>query len=138
MMSHFRKFKGFSLIELVVVMAIMSVIMGLTGALLTKSVSQHKKQVEIEKVRQLFKQLGYKAFYNGNTIRVELRENIFEIIQLDNSEIISFEELTFVPNSFHINTSAVVTPQTFSIISDDKISFFTIKGIYKKYDKEKS
>nr|WP_286235932.1 type II secretion system protein [Thalassotalea sediminis] len=137
-MSHFRKFKGFSLIELVVVMAIMSVIMGLTGALLTKSVSQHKKQVEIEKVRQLFKQLGYKAFYNGNTIRVELRENIFEIIQLDNSEIISFEELTFVPNSFHINTSAVVTPQTFSIISDDKISFFTIKGIYKKYDKEKS
>ncbi len=64
------KNKGFSLIELMVVMAIMSVLMGLTGGLVTKTVAQQEKQVELEKVKHLFKQLSYQAFYQGNDIEV--------------------------------------------------------------------
>ena len=52
MMFHSKKAAGFSLIELMVVMAIMAIVMGLTGGLVTKAVDQQTRQVELQKVRQ--------------------------------------------------------------------------------------
>lgn len=67
--------KGFSLIELMVVMAIMAVVMSLSGGLFQQSINQQERHVELEKVRQLFKQLTYNAYYQGKAHDVRLEEN---------------------------------------------------------------
>lgn len=56
-------------------MAIMAVVMSLSGGLFQQSINQQERHVELEKVRQLFKQLTYKAYYQGNAHDVRLEEN---------------------------------------------------------------
>ncbi|WP_057830649.1 type II secretion system protein [Colwellia sp. TT2012] len=73
------KVTGFSLIELMVVMAIMAVLMSLSGGLMQKSINQQTRQVELEQVRQLFKNLSYRAYYGGGAMQVRLEKNQMQI-----------------------------------------------------------
>lgn len=66
---------GFSLIELMVVMAIMAVLMSLSGGLFQKSIDQQERHVELEKIHQLFKQVAYKSYYQGKAHHIRLEEN---------------------------------------------------------------
>jgi prepilin-type N-terminal cleavage/methylation domain-containing protein len=70
---------GFSLIELMVVMAIMAVLMGLSGGLMQSSINKQAKQVELEQVSQLFKALSYKAYYGMGAVNVRLEKNQIHI-----------------------------------------------------------
>ena len=74
-MTYRSNKQGFSLIELMVVMAIMAVVMSLSGGLFQQSINQQERHVELEKVRQLFKQLTYNAYYQGKAHDVRLEEN---------------------------------------------------------------
>ncbi len=76
-----KRVQGFSLIELMVVMAIMAVLMGLTGGLVTRTVAQQERQVELEKVKHLFKQLSYQAFYQGSDVELTFQGNQIQITQ---------------------------------------------------------
>jgi prepilin-type N-terminal cleavage/methylation domain-containing protein len=73
------KAHGFSLIELMVVMAIMAVLMSLSGGLMQKSINQQARQVELEQVTQLFKKLSYRAYYGGGAMKVRLEKNQMQI-----------------------------------------------------------
>jgi len=74
-MFRFNNQNGFSLIELMVVMAIMAVLMGLTGGLVTKTVDQQTRMVELEKIQHYFKLLSYKAYYSGSPILLTVDGN---------------------------------------------------------------
>ena len=54
-MYRFKKTSGFSLIELMVVMAIMAILMGLTGGVIVKNLAQQQRLVELEKTQHFFK-----------------------------------------------------------------------------------
>ncbi len=58
-----------------VVMAIMAVLMSLSGGLFQKSINQQERHVELEKIHQLFKQVAYKSYYQGKVHRIRLEEN---------------------------------------------------------------
>lgn len=88
-----KKAKGFSLIELMVVMAIMAVLMSLSGGLMQKSINQQARQVELEQVRQLFKKLSYRAYYGGGAIQVRLEKNQMQIIHVADTLKFSDEEI---------------------------------------------
>jgi len=77
-----KKVNGFSLIELMVVMAIMAVLMSLSGGLMQKSINQQARQVELEQVTQLFKKLSYRAYYGGGAMKVRLEKNQMQITYL--------------------------------------------------------
>ena len=118
MMLPFKKQNGFSLIELMVVMAIMALLLVLTGGLVVKNVDQQKRLVEIEKVHQIFKSLSYQAYYRGKTISIAAKDSKLLIQQDDKSSVIEFEQLKFLVRTYQIATSAVVTPSTVFIDSD--------------------
>jgi prepilin-type N-terminal cleavage/methylation domain-containing protein len=87
-----KNVNGFSLIELMVVMAIMAVLMSLSGGLMQKSISQQTRQVELEQVSQLFKKLSYKAYYGGGAIQVRLEKNQMQITSLVDAITFNDEE----------------------------------------------
>lgn len=58
-----------------VVMAIMAVLMSLSGGLFQKSIDQQERHVELEKIHQLFKQVAYKSYYQGKVHHIRLEEN---------------------------------------------------------------
>jgi len=77
-----------------VVMAIMAVLMGLSGGLMQKSINQQTRQVELEQIQQLFKKLSYQAYYGGTSILVRLEKNqmlitypLLEMIVLENNTL---------------------------------------------------
>ena len=65
-----------------VVMAIMAVLMSLSGGLMQKSINQQARQVELEQVTQLFKKLSYRAYYGGGAMQVRLEKNQMQITYL--------------------------------------------------------
>ena len=125
---------GFSLIELMVVMAIIATLMGLTGGLLTKTVSQQERQVEVEQTIQLFKQLSYQAFYQGVEINVQLKSNQILITKANSQEILTFKHLTFVEQEYRISTQAVIIPATFNVFWNDQIRQFNFKELFTSYN----
>lgn len=136
MMFRFNKQAGFSLIELMVVMAIVAVLMGLTGALLNKNVGQQQRLVEIEKTQHMFKILSYKAYYQGFPIRVNTDKDAL-IIEIDGEQkVINFKELYFQDTDFLISTRSTVFPESFKIVVNGTEQEHKIIGMFKPYDEK--
>ncbi|WP_462180722.1 type II secretion system protein [Pseudoalteromonas gelatinilytica] len=128
------KVKGFSLIELMVVMAIMAVLMGLTGGVIVKNVAQQTRLVELEKTQNYFKMLSYKAYYGGYPITVDLDGRKFKISFADQVTNLEFEELEFEKARYTINTKSAIMPSTFSVKWNDSSREFHIKTMFKPYE----
>jgi len=135
-MFRFNKHSGFSLMELMVVMAIMSIVMGLTGGLVTKTVEQQTRQVELQKVRQLFKRLGYHAYYNGYPISLRMQASTITIIENNQQTNIDFEQLVFSPNDYIISNNSSVTPTKYKVLWNNTIQEFTIQSVFENYESE--
>lgn len=127
-----KRSSGFSLIELMVVMAIMAVLMGLTGALVTKTVAQRERQIEIENVKQLFKKMSYQAFYEGYKVKVTLKNNEMTMTRNEHSQTITFNQLVFVNKEYTVTTRAIVIPEQFEVSWEGNIQKFDINSIFVK------
>ncbi len=154
-----KKVKGFSLIELMVVMAIMAVLMSLSGGLMQKSINQQARQVELEQMRQLFKKLSYHAYYGRGAIQVRLEKNQMQIAYVVNAlkisneesehdiddlnndtqdsehqeydmEAINFEQLTFVAQDFRISSKGIVSPNQYQVFWLEDIKTFELKSLF--------
>lgn len=135
MMSHSKKAAGFSLIELMVVMAIMAVLMGLTGGLLTRNVAQQQRVVELEKIQHLFKLLSYRAYYEGQPIHVEAKDNELLIKYINQPEkLLTFKELNFRQTMFEISTRSTITPDTFYVSWNNIEHEQKISGMFLPYE----
>ena len=151
--------RGFSLIELMVVMAIMAVLMSLSGGLMQKSINQQTRQVELEQIQQIFKRLSYRAYYGGTSIMVRLEknqmfisfpryaidvlpneqnlnenENVFIETRLVENEAqieqIDFEQLTFVAEDYTISTKGIINPNIYGIFWQEDIKQFSLKSLF--------
>jgi len=134
MTLHFKKELGFSLIELMVVMAIMGGLMALTGGLVTKSVAQHERQVELEKVNQLFKRLSYQAYYSGYDYQVHAQGSQIKVNTDKKSYMVEFNQLEFVITDFIVSTKASISPSNYSVIWNDTKRTFPIEPMFKPYE----
>jgi len=126
---------GFSLIELVVVMAIMAILMSLSGGLFQKSISQQERQVELEKVSQLFHQLSYQAYYGGKKITVRLEKNKLIIMEPVSetetaNQLLNFEQLTFVAQDYKISSKGIITPDSFALFWNETIRRLPLESTF--------
>ena len=133
-MYRFKFYSGFSLIELMVVMAIMSILMGLTGGVIVKNVAQQTRLVELEKTQHYFKLLSYKAYYSGTPILVHTEGHTLTITESGTVTQVEFEQLEFVKSEFNIRTTATILPNTFEVIWNEKNKEFEIDAMFKTYE----
>ncbi|WP_372767931.1 type II secretion system protein [Pseudoalteromonas sp.] len=136
MMYRF-KFSGFSLIELMVTMAIASLLLALTGGLVIKAVDQQGALIEQEKVQQLFKQLSYDAFYSGHNISLQTEGHTITINKNELKKNVNFKYLNFSKNEYVINTNAHVKPgfYEFQLNNGLKKEVF-IKPMFQLYEQQ--
>ncbi|NOU51812.1 type II secretion system protein [Pseudoalteromonas sp. JBTF-M23] len=131
MMSRFKTNVGFSLIELMIVLAIMSVVMGLTGGLVINIFEKNKRHVELEKVRNLFKVYSYRAYYSGQDTQIQLIDGraIISTQANSNQQIIEFDTLQFVADLYTIDTRFLVQPRSFGIFVHEQPRFYGIESV---------
>ena len=129
-----REIRGFSLIELMVVMAIIGTLITLTGGLAFKNVEQQGRIIELEKVQQLFRRLSYQAYYSGYKINVSLIDNRFIVSSNDKTHIIKFEYITFKSLDYQINTKAFIQPGYYEVLWNDQYHEYFIKPMFKLYE----
>ena len=135
MMFRFNQPSGFSLIELIVVMAIMAVLMTLSGGLFQKSISQQERHVELEQVGQLFHQLSYQAYYGGSSLRVRLENNTLSIIpEPANEEVVVkeyvFKQLTFVAQDYQISSKGIISPNNYGVFWQTNIKHLLLESTF--------
>lgn len=144
---------GFSLIELMVVMAIMAVLMGLSGGLMQNSINKQAKHVELEKVVQLFKKISYQAYYGSGKIKIRLQQNQMQVFHSNHSdfndytlnngshvrvvgqqyshvETISFEQLIFVAQDYIISSKGVVSPNHYQVFDRTNIKKVKLLSLF--------
>jgi prepilin-type N-terminal cleavage/methylation domain-containing protein len=126
--------KGFSLIELIVVMAIMAVLMALTGGLATNNISKRDRLVEIEKVAQIFKRLSYQAYYTGYDIEVRLTGNTFIVNSHNQRKVVEFKQLNFIDTTYMVSTKAFVSPNMYRVSWRDSHRDFPIEAMFKPHE----
>lgn len=135
-MFRFKRQGGFSLIELMVVMAIMAILMGLTGGLVMKNIAQQNRLVELEKTQHYFKLLSYKAYYSGYPITVVANEHSLIITENEQVTQIDYKELAFVKTTFNIQTTSVVFPDKFKVVWNGSNREFKINAMFKPYEEQ--
>lgn len=134
-----------------VVMAIVAVLLTLTGGIMQQNIAKQERVVELEKVTQLFNQLAYQSYYGKGPISVRLQESIItveepmtvvpsdESNQSKQSQIfikeINFNQLTFVAQDYTISSKGIVSPNTFGIILKNEIKHFPFKVIFNEISK---
>jgi len=136
-----NKSRGFSLIELMVVLAITAILLSLTGGVLQRNIAQQERIVELEKINQLIHKLSYQAYYGAGPYNLRFQENKILILNatntvendLPNNEI-AFEHLTFVSQDYTVSSKGVVSPGHFSIITQRNIRHFSLKALFDEKD----
>lgn len=128
--------QGFSLVELMVTMAIASLLLALTGGLVVRVVEQQGAIVEQERVQQIFKQLSYDAFYSGYNISLTMEGKLITILKNGAQRTIDFKYINFSRNTYTINTKAHVKPGVYEFQLDNGIKKEAfIEPMFKLYEK---
>ena len=74
-MSSLKRLRGFSLIELLIVLSIMMTLLGLVGGNVIESVERTRAQAEVVSFFELLKKCGVTAFASGQSLSVVLDGN---------------------------------------------------------------
>jgi prepilin-type N-terminal cleavage/methylation domain-containing protein len=126
---------GFSLIELMVVMAIMAVLMSLSGGLFQQSINQQERHVELEKIHQLFKQTAYKSYYQGKTHHIRLEENRLLFLEQaqPTSQEFDAEQDTSLLEQFLEQSAEGELPNTAELFVERSIEFSQLTFVAQDY-----
>lgn len=109
------KIKGFTLIELMIVMAIVVLLMAMVGPLAINSLEKAQAKQEMLMVKNWLRKLSYRAFNSGEVHILKLSGKRLELFIGENSStpIItkSLESLFFQPQMLTYNAKGIVLPE---------------------------
>jgi len=115
MSSPSSKPKGFTLIELMIVMSIVALLMGMVGPLAINSVEKAQAKQEMLTVKNWLRKVSYRAFTTGQVHIVKLSgKNVKLYILGQEQNLIEdklFESLFFQPQTLNYSKKGFVTPE---------------------------
>lgn len=115
MNNCFRKYKGFTLIELMIVMSIVALLMGMVGPLAMNGLEKAQAKQEMLSLKNWLRKIGARAFYTGKEHHVELEGKgviLFVTNEEKPIETVNFESLFFQPQSVSYSKKGFVDVST--------------------------
>jgi len=116
-------FRGFTLIELMVVLAILSTALTLIGPNLFKSYQKAKYQTDIINLRENLKAISRKAFLNNRKVKIEFMNNKIHYQYLSSNKPMlekSFKNITFPQQSLLVSSAGFINQLQVIIITGEK------------------
>jgi prepilin-type N-terminal cleavage/methylation domain-containing protein len=129
MIKQLKKHGGFTLIELMVVMAIVALLMSMVGPLAINAVDKANARQEMLTMKNWLRKISYRAFATGNSYQLKLSGNKVELFLISsdttsniNEEITdesnkqipvisrTFAALFFQPQALTYNANGFVSP----------------------------
>lgn len=109
---------GFTLIELMVVMAIISIAYSLVGPNLLQSYENIQARAEVRELNETIKKLSYKAFLTGKEIDIALENNVvrYNFTKNDKQIKLNYRYLRFPAQQLKVSSSGFI----------DQVSFITL------------
>lgn len=108
-----RHINGYTLIELMIVLVIVSMIMGLVGPLTIQSMEKAEAKSELLAIKNWLKQVSYQAFTSGKELHFVVAGKKI-ILQEENEKNAlktrELEYLFFQPQKFTFNSKGFVSP----------------------------
>jgi len=125
--NHHYKYHGFTLIELMVVMAIVALLMSMVGPLAINTLEKAQAKQEMLTMKNWFRKISYRAFSTGQKYQLKLSGKKAELFlinadqQAEKTTLIlskNLESLFFQPQILTYSEKGFVTPMT-------------VKGVYR-------
>ena len=112
--------KGFTLLELLVVMAIMGTSLALVGPLVFDQVDKTKANAELKQLQQLIDSTASIAYLSGQPVLMQFDGKSLRRDRAQKSDVREFEFLFFKPLSFSINSNGQLPAATLEVTSHRK------------------
>jgi prepilin-type N-terminal cleavage/methylation domain-containing protein len=128
----YRSGKGFTMMELMVVMAIMGGLMALVGPALMNSYQKMQVQSETRKLRQSLSKVSYKAFLAGKPITIELTASTLKYFytsepQKKHSQ--QYQHIYFETQTLAINANGFIDNTHVEYTADEKLQRLSLEEL---------
>ena len=113
--------QGFTMIELLVVLAIVATVIGLVGPLTIESIGKYQSKVEMVEVKAVISRFSNIAFLRGERVHLIFREH--SITKEKDGEIedsFTFDNLYFYPTELSFNQSGVPDISEIKLVVEEK------------------
>jgi prepilin-type N-terminal cleavage/methylation domain-containing protein len=112
--THYNS--GFTLIELIVVMSIMSIVLSMVGPLTLRMLDRAQAQSELISFKNSVKKVSYIAFASGTEYSFELKQHQLIVYRADDElQQTEFDHLNFEPQIITFNSRGYPSPEELSI-----------------------
>lgn len=115
-----KQSKAFTLLELLVVMAIMGTSLALVGPLVFDQVDKTKANAELKQLQQLIDTTASIAYLSGQPVNLQFNGKSLRREQGKKTNVTDFEFLFFKPLSFSINSNGQLPSQILELTSHRK------------------
>ncbi|GAA5142087.1 prepilin-type N-terminal cleavage/methylation domain-containing protein [Thalassotalea piscium] len=116
MTRYLHSAKGFTLIELMIVMSIVALIMGMVGPLAINSLEKAEAKQEMLTLKNWLKRISYRAYATGQQHQLALEGKRATLtVGINNQSVITvetFESIFFEPQIMTFNTLGIISPST--------------------------
>jgi len=124
---NLAKNSAFTLIELMVVMAIVALLMSMVGPLAINTLEKAQAKQEMLTMKNWFRKISYRAFSTGQTYQLKLSGKKAELFQVDVNEKRESSKLILSKNL----ESLFFQPQILTYSKKGFVTPMTVKGIYR-------
>lgn len=136
------RLRGFSLIELMIVIVLMSLLAAIVAPLTFRQLDRAKAKTEYLVFRNTLKSLSAKAFTQGLSYEIKMAGNSYTARSVLGQRVYQLEYLTLPNKSFSINRNGYPSIHAFTLDLagiDRKISMLDMLGVKQElvYEKDK-
>jgi prepilin-type N-terminal cleavage/methylation domain-containing protein len=114
---NFKFSKGFTLIELIIVLSIVSLLLSVVAPISIKAVDKTEAKTELLNTTKWIKNIGFQAFIKQQSYSLELYGNTLNLYKTPSNELVKTKELAslnFTQQRVDFNANGLVTPAQIS------------------------